>query len=205
MKLTDIKQQIKRADRYSIYVDERYAFSLSVNGLLGQELYIGQEIDESGLAKLKKISEDDKAYQRVLDLLSRRARSTWEVEQYLKIKSYNDNTIKNILNKLSKSNYLNDTEFAKWWVDSRRSTKATSRRKLAQELALKRVDSKIIDKVLQDDPTNDLTEINKIITKKLKQTKYQDKLKLMQYLTRQGFNYDDIKVALEEISGNSAQ
>lgn len=196
MKITAIKQQIKRADRYSIYIDDKYSLSLSADGLLVQSLHIGQEVDEVKLAQLAKISEEDKAYQRVLDLISRRARSCWEVRQYLKTKSYNDNTIVMILNKLSKNNYLNDYEFASWWVESRRSTKATSRRKLSQELALKRVDSAIIDRVLQEDTTNDLTEIDKIVTKKLKQTKYQDKLKLMQYLTRQGFNYEDIKTAI---------
>jgi SOS response regulatory protein OraA/RecX len=38
--------------------------------------------------------------------------------------------------------------------------------------------------------------LREIIERKRKQTKYQDDLKLMQYLARQGFNYDDIKSEL---------
>jgi SOS response regulatory protein OraA/RecX len=36
-----------------------------------------------------------------------------------------------------------------------------------------------------------------VIERKRRQTKYQDDTKLMQYLARQGFGYDDIKSALQ--------
>jgi len=40
--------------------------------------------------------------------------------------------------------------------------------------------------------------LRELIAKKRQQSRYQDKLKLMQYLSRQGFGYGDIKTVLEE-------
>ena len=45
---------------------------------------------------------------------------------------------------------------------------------------------------------NELEVLKELIERKRKQTKYKDDLKLMQYLTRQGFSYDHIKTALNK-------
>jgi hypothetical protein len=47
MKITAIKQQVKRQGRYSIFVDDKYAFSLSENALLDQKITIGLEIGQA--------------------------------------------------------------------------------------------------------------------------------------------------------------
>ena len=44
---------------------------------------------------------------------------------------------------------------------------------------------------------SDEDSLNKLIEMKRRQTKYQDDLKLMQYLVRNGFNYSDVKKALK--------
>ena len=49
MKITDIKAQVRRAGRYSIFVDGKYAFSLSDTALLEQKLKLGQELVGSSL------------------------------------------------------------------------------------------------------------------------------------------------------------
>ena len=77
MKITDIKQQAKRADRYSIYVDEKYAFSLSDSELLNLGLHVGQEFGAGELEDLKDKAVLDKAYDRALNLIARRPRSRW--------------------------------------------------------------------------------------------------------------------------------
>lgn len=198
-KITDIKQQVKRQDRYSIYVDEKYAFSLSETELLNTGLRIGQEFTPEELEKLKQKAILDKAYDRALNLIARRQRSRWELEDYLKRKDYDEDTIQIILNRLSESGYVNDKAFATAWVSNRRLLKATSKRRLQQELRQKRVADEIIQEVLEADETSELDVLKELIIRKRKQSRYQDDLKLMQYLTRQGYNYGDIKTALGEI------
>lgn len=198
MKITAIKQQVKLADRYSIYVDEKYAFSLSSGELLNSGLVPGQEITEQELVGLKDRSIIDKAYNRALDLISRRLRSQWELEDYLKRKDYAPEVSIEVIKKLREHGWLYDLRFAESWVRNRRLLKATSRRRLTQELRQKRVPDAIIEQALETDETDEREVLKDLVERKRKQSKYQDKMKLTQYLSRQGYNYDDIKNALEE-------
>lgn len=197
MKITDIKQQVKRQDRYSIYVDEKYIFSLSENELLNLGLKIGQEFSKDELEGLKETAVLDKAYDRALNLIARRLRSEWEIRDYLRRKDYAPALIDTIVNKLSMSGYVDDAKFAEAWVRNRRLLKPTSRRRLVQELRAKRVPDDVIDQVLESDEADELDILRQLVEKK--RHRYPDKLKFMQYLARQGYNYDDIKSVLEEL------
>lgn len=199
MRITDIKQQVKRKDRYSIFLEGKYSFALSETGLLNSGLRIDQELSEEDLKKLKEEANNDKAIYRVLDLISRRPRSEGEIRDYLKRKQYSEEDIENILNMLSIKGYINDEDFARRWVESRRLLKPISKRKLRLELSQKRISDEIINQILDNDETDEVEVIKELIIKKKAFMRYQDQQKLMQFLARQGFNYADIKRALSEI------
>lgn len=197
MKITDIKQQVKRKDRYSIFIDGKYSFALSESKLLQLGLVVGQEFDKNQLEVTKDEAHLDKAVYRVMDLISRRPRSEWEIRDYLKRKSYKPDEIEQTVKILLEKGYINDIDFARRWVESRRLLKSTSKRKLKLELMTKRVADEIINEVLENDETDEQDVLKELITKKRQQTRYQDREKLMAYLLRQGFNYGDIKEVLD--------
>ena len=198
MKITDIKQQVKRADRYSIFVDGKYAFSFSESELLASKLRIGQEFTETEVEELKDRAIIDKGYDMALNLIIRRPRSEWELRDYLKRKKYDPTVSGYVLDRLKQRGYVDDMDFARRWVENRRLLKATSKRRLMQELRQKRVADEIIHSVLEADETDEQQVLRDLIERK--RTKYQDDLKLMQYLVRQGYNYADIKSTLSEIN-----
>lgn len=198
MKITQIKQQVKRADRFSIYVDGKYSFSLGENELLKLGLHSGQEITESELGLYQGESAYGKLFDKTLNLLSIRLRSEWEIRDYLRRNQAEPEITDKILNKLSNNGYINDEQFARRWVENRRLLKATSRRKLQLELSQKRISKPIIDSVLAEDKieTNERDVLRAIVDKK--RHRYPDQVKFMQYLARQGFGYEDIKSVLSE-------
>jgi len=196
VKITNIKQQVKRSDRFSIYVDGIYRFSFGESELLNSRVHINMELTEGVLSDLQQAAELDKAYDRAINFISLRRRSQWEIEEYLKRKEYSPALIDIILNKLSIKNYIDDLAFAKAWVSSRRLLKAISQRKLSLELRAKRVSDEIIRQVISEDETSEADVLADLISRKRKQSRYQDDLKLMQYLARQGYNYGDIKAGL---------
>jgi len=198
MKITAIKQQVKRQGRYSVFVEGKYAFSLSDTALLDSKLYNGQELTEARIGELKQTSIDDKVYNTALAYAVLRPRSFWEMEQYLRRKKCSPSLSKTILNKLSNIALLNDETFARSWVANRRLLKPVSRRRLLQELHAKRVPETIARQVLDEDETDEQAVLAELITRKRKQTQYQDDQKLMQYLAGQGFGYGDIKTALSD-------
>lgn len=197
MKITDIKAQVKREGRYSIFVDGKYSFSLSESELLKASIKIGQEFDQEGLEKLKTKAVEDKAMMRAYDLLARRPRSVYEMGEYLRRKDYSPELMGKILNALSERGYLDDEKFARAWVENRRLLKNTSKRRLQLELQQKRISSDIISRVLAEDETDEQAVLKDLIAKKRTQSRYQDEQKLIAYLLRQGFNYTDVKTALK--------
>ena len=199
MKITNIKQQVKRVDRYSIYVDGKYFFPLSESELLHVGLRIGQEFTESELSELKDRAVVDKGYDRALNLILRRPRSEWELRDYLKRKQYSSDATDIVLNMLNDRGYVDDADFATRWVESRRLLKSTSKRRLMQELRQKHIADDVIKSVLESDETNEQDVLRELILRKRQQTKYQDDLKLMQYLVRQGYGYGDVKSVIEEL------
>jgi regulatory protein len=196
MKITAIKQQVKQKNRYSFFVDGTYAFSLSESALLESKLTSGTEISEGKLRELKKLSDDDKVYNRVLNYIALRPRSRWEIEFYLQRKKASPALVELILNLLSINGLIDDEKFAKAFVNDRRLLRPASRRKLVNELRKKHISNEIIKKAIGSENEDEQAALRAVIEKARRQTKYQDDQKLMQYLARQGFGYGDIKDAL---------
>jgi regulatory protein len=196
MKITSIKQQVKRRDRYSIFVDEKYAFSLSESGLLAHKLASGQELDAAQLKALREASGTDKAYGNALRYVAMRPRSEWEMEMYLRRKEVDEPVTEQIMQRLRGNGLVDDLAFARIWVANRRLLKSTSKRRLQMELKQKHVPEQIIEQTLREDETDERDALRDLVAKK--RARYPDRTKFMNYLARQGFSYDDIKSVLDQ-------
>lgn len=198
MKITDIKQQVKRQGRYSVYIDGAFSFGLSEPALLDHGLRIGQELDASRLKELQAAARADKAFGKLMDLISRRPRSVWEAQDYLRRKEYDEGLIERVIARVTQLGYLDDVAFAQRWVENRRLLKPISRQKLLYELRQKRVSDEAIELALAEDAkeNDERATLRTLVERKRRQ--YPDSQRLMQYLARQGYKYDDIKAVLSE-------
>lgn len=201
MKITKITQQQKKLNRYSVFVDEKYAFSLSETKLLESQLNSGKELTKEQIDGYKKLSAEDKLYGRALNYVALRPRSVWEVQFYLQRKDSPAPLTEQITNKLLELGLLDDKKFAQMFVHDRALLRPTSRRKMMMELRKKRIPEEVINITFETEPADELTALRDVVAKKGSLSKYQkDPLKFMQYLARQGFNYSDIKQVLSENS-----
>lgn len=196
MKITSIKQQVKHNNRYSVFVEGEYAFSLSESALIESKITSGQELSQKDIEEYKQLSDDNKLYDRALRYISLRPRTTWEIETYLKRKDASPSLVETILNKLSIVGLIDDKKYAQAFVHDRRLLRPSSRRKLINDLRKKHIPSTVIEEAVGTESVDESNALRHIIDRKRQQVKYQDDLKLMQYLARQGFNYGDIKDAL---------
>lgn len=94
--------------------------------------------------------------------------------------------IEKVLNRLEERGYIDDEKFAKFYLENRNAKKGISEKRLKLELRNKGISEEIIENVFADNPRNEEEEIKKIIAKK--QSRY-DEQKLINYLVRQGFDY----------------
>lgn len=194
MQITGIKQQERMKDRFSVYVDGKYAFSLSDRALLDSKVATGQELTGDDVKHFQQLSAEDKLFGNAIRYAAMRLRSRWELEQYLRRKEAAPEKAEEIIGRLTELKFIDDRTFARNWVENRHLLKPTSKRKLRQELMAKHIAGSIIDDVLQEDETGDLHELRLLVAKKRRIAKFRDDdVKLMQYLARQGFGYEDIK------------
>lgn len=207
MKITDISIQAKNNDRVNISVDGVYRFSLDVFQLGELGMKRGNEYTEEELEALETESLFGKLYARALEYTMLRPHSSKELRDYLwkktldkrgkegRIKKgYSPALTQRVYERILAKGYVNDEAFTRFWVQNRHQTKGASRRKLISELRAKGIDGSTIDIVLADVGRNDQDELAKMISKK--RAKYPEDVKLMQYLVRQGFSYDDVKLAI---------
>ena len=198
MTITAVKAQVKNSERVSVYIDGKYVFSLNHAQLLEQKLRSGLEVDEQRVVELKKISDFGKMYERALNFVMIRPRSRRELEDYCRRKKWESAEFAAVLERLEKRGYINDRTFAKAWVESRRLTKAMSARRLRLELKQKGITDEIVNQVFAESEFDEGDALKAMIVKKRRLARYQDEQKLMQYLARQGFSFDDIKNALDD-------
>ena len=206
LKITGMKQGVKNLERVNIYVNEKLAFSLDVTQVVDFKLKIGKILSETEFEELKRASEFGKLYQRTLEWVLLRPRSIRETNDYLYKKIYEKKLDKNyidlVIDKLRDKKYLDDFKFAEWYVENRFVKKGVSLKRLKMELFKKGVSKEIVEEVLAGSERNDVEEIKKIIAKK--QNKY-DEQKLIQYLCRQGFDYQLSRELVSESSLTSAE
>lgn len=190
-KITGMREGVRNPERVNVYVNNKYAFSLDISQVVELGVKVGRVISSAELEEFKKASEFGKMYQRALEWVLMRPRSTKECRDYLYKKIYEKKLDKKyvdlIIEKLQAKKYLDDCRFAEYYVENRFVKKGVSAKRLKMELMKKGVAKDIVEEVLADSERNDADEIKKIITKK--RARYDDE-KLIAYLVRQGFNYE---------------
>lgn len=208
LKITSISLQVRDKNRVNVSVNGKYRFSLDYTQLADLSVKVGNEYTEEQLAELENESQFGKLYMRALEYSLMRPHSQHELSQYLYRKTRDTLTktgsirkgvskalTERVFDRIILKGYVNDEAFARYWIENRQLRKGISKRKLQAELASKGVDRSIVESLLSETDRSDDEEIIKIIEKKA--GRYPDEQKLVAYLARQGFSYDDIKQAIE--------
>ena len=196
MKITSIKQQVKNPERVSIFVDEKYGFSLSLDELLAQKLKKDQELSQVDIKRLKKISDDGKLRARALEWLLNRPHSIREFKDYLYRKYADPELSKSLIQEFSDKSYLNEQKFGEWLIELHQR-RAKSNRAIRAELFKKGLGREMIDELMESQAKDEDQRLKNLISKKRKSSRYKnDPKKLAQYLVAQGFSYGLVKEIL---------
>lgn len=184
----------KNTSRVNLYLDGAFAFALSLDEVVKNGLKKGLELTAGQVASLKKTDDLSRVYAKILNYLSYRPRSEFEVKS--RLKKYGLTEIESLdwlLSKLKDQGYLDDLTFAKWFVESRTNNRPRSNRHLTAELLAKGVDKTVVNQVIKD--VNDTISLEQLIAKKSALSK----AKLLQFLLRRGFKYGLVQAKLDEL------
>lgn len=139
-------------------------------------------------------------------LLSYRPRSEHEIREYAKRKKYPEEAVSSAIERLKDLGYLNDLEFARWWVGSRSGRKAKGNLAIMSELFRKGIAREVILKAVEEsrtEPGSDEKDIaRRVLEKKYPDTKSMDKRKrfayLYAFLLRRGFTPETARSLIDE-------
>jgi regulatory protein len=200
-KITRIKSQ-KSKKRVNVYLDDRFAFGLTVEALVGEGLRVGQELSEKEIKQLKNKNKEEKALARAFKFLSYRPRSEKELIDYLKKKGVGPGLINQSIKKLRQLKLLNDRDFTNWFVAQRISFRPKGKRALRAELRQKGIKPDVIEEALEK-AIDEVVLARKAAQKKLKAygklSQQELRKKMTGFLYRRGFSWEVVKSVLEEI------
>ncbi len=151
--------------------------------------------------------DEDKEFIKAKDyayrLLSYRQRSTQELRERLDKKGFTPKAIKKTIEYLSQLNYLNDENFAKFWIQTKIQSKPLGWSLMRYQLRQKGVTEEVLEKVSSDflGQYNEVDAAKKLATSRRKRYKGLESLKLKKrlydYLCRRGFSQEAILQAIE--------
>jgi regulatory protein len=183
-----------------IYIDEEFAFQLTMKELEKLSLEEGQSLLPEQFEKLIEVLIYPKAIEKALNVLKFMDRCEQELRFKLSREEYREDIIDRVIDYVKHYGYLNDERFATAFVKSRKNKK--SKLMIKNELQQKGISKDIVHAVMEaeyeavDTEDAEMVAIRKAISKKTKDPEnlsMQEKQKLIASLYRKGFDLSKIK------------
>jgi regulatory protein len=154
-KITALRAQAKDPQRVNVFVDGEFAIGISLTTITKTGLHVGKQLSAEEFAKLEQTESGDKAYLAALRFLEARPRSIAEVRARLGRKDYAPEAIDTAIARLAELELLDDTAFARYWVENRQAYRPRGVGALRDELRRKGIDADVTAEVLDDALTGD--------------------------------------------------
>lgn len=194
--ITALKPQ-RNNKRVNIYLDGKFSFGIDLENLVKFNLKIEKEYSEKEIREIIKKAEFQKTYDKLLRYSTLRPRSKREVKMWFKKHKVHESLHKELFDKLKRLELLDDTKFAKWWVEQRITFRPRGKRALMAELRQKGIDRYIIDEVLVKADMDEKEMAKKLLERRKyrweKLNKLEVRKKKSEFLARKGFSWEIIK------------
>ena len=202
-KITKIQAQ-KRAGRFTVFLDGKYAFPVSEDVLVKYQLVKGMELDEEAIAELKHADEVAKAYSRTLDYLSYQLRTEKEIQTYLKKFELSSTDKQEIISKLKEMHLLDDLNYGQSFVRTQANLSDKGPKVIRQKLIAKGISPQLADQALDEYKSDSQIENGLALAAKLARRYAKDsfrikKQKIRQGLLRKGFSGDILNEILDQL------
>lgn len=200
--ISKITQGKNNPERFNIFFEDKFAFSVDQAVLVKYQLSKGKELDQWTIEEMVFDDQIRKAYNKALHYLGFRMRSEGEVRQKLKDKEFGEAVIDEAIKKLYSHNFLDDRAFSEALLQTQINSGKKGPRAIQQDMQKKGIDKQMQKDVLDSYSAEQQLEIakglaEKIATKEKMKTPSQIKQKINDSLMRNGYSYDLIKQAIE--------
>lgn len=190
----------RKPGRFELVVDGRAHAVLSVEAIERLGLGVGGVLDERSDAAVQREAGILHTFDRALDMLALRARSSAELKRQLQRKGEPPEFVAIAIERLLAAGFLDDAAFARQFARSKVLGAGLSKRRLQQELGRRGVAREVgdgaIEEVFDEEELDDAASIERVARKKFKTLAKLDpatqRRRLYAFLARRGFDGDDI-------------
>lgn len=202
--ITKITQQKRDHERFNIFLDKKYAFSVHETVLVKFGLTKGMSLEDWSIDEMVYEDEIRKAFNRALHYLGFRMRSEHEVKQKLLDSGYGEAVVLEAIVKLRNLGFLNDETFSEALLQTQKRTAKRGPRAIQQELQRKGIRKELQEQVLDTYSEEEQVEVarelaQKEASRRRSQSPRQIEQRIQNLLLRRGYSYDIIKQALASI------
>ena len=163
MKITAIEP--RRKQMCALFIDGEYVMNLDAQTLIENRFDVGREIDDDELKDIIDKSNERRAKEKALWLISYRSHSKKELLDKLK-RSFDEESAQKAVDRMEELGLINDEEFAKLYARKLVNGKKMSVKAAEFELYRKGIDKITAEQVLGELEYDPQTQIIEFITKK---------------------------------------
>ncbi|MFN2563828.1 MAG: regulatory protein RecX [Gemmatimonadaceae bacterium] len=209
--ITGIIPSPRKAGRFDVLVDGRHEATVSLDTVERLALAVGRPYDSLRAAVAREAAVLS-TYDRALNMLALRARSSRELRRQLVRKGEPADQVDVALARLLAAGFLDDAAFARQFARSKAIGAGMSRRRIQQELGRRGVAREVgegaIDDVFADEDLDEAAVVELAARKKLRSLKNvaaeTRNRRLFAFLARRGYDLDDIRRAIQAVAGAEA-
>ena len=192
--------------RYKVYVDGQFAFVLYKGELSRYHIAEDSELEEEIYQNLRKEIVLKRAKLRAMHLLNDMGRTESQLRTKLLRNDYPPDIVEEAIAYVKSFGYINDAEYARNFIENRKEKK--SKKEIYAALCQKGLPKDLIETALEERyaDVDSIAAIEAIVRKKKfdpKSTDYREMQKMMGYLVRKGFRYDDIRQVIQVSEWNA--
>ena len=192
----------RRRQMCALFIDGEYVMNLDAQTLIENRFDVGREIDDDELKEIIEKSNERRAKDKALWLISYRSHSKKELFDKLR-RDFDEDSAQKAVDRMQELGLINDGEFAKAYARKLVYGKKMSLRAAELELRRKGIDNITAEQVLSDLEYDAQTQIIEFISKKYRNIEDEKvRRRAVAALQRKGYGWDDIKQAIESMSGD---
>ena len=196
MKVTEIRP--RRKGLSALFIDGEFAMALDTQTLLEQRIDVGKELDDEQLHELIALSNERRAKEKALWLISYRSHSKKELRDKIR-RTCDADAADKAVERMEELGLVNDEDFARRYAEQLLFHKRMSKRAAAYELRRKGIDQATAEEVLEELDVDVHEQIRALIEKKYRNINDEKiRRRAAAALQRLGYGWEDIKAVLAE-------
>ena len=188
----------RRKAMSALYLDGEYVMNLDTRTLIENRFDVGKDIDDEDLHEIIRLSNERRAKEKALWLISYRDHSKKELADKIK-RTCDEESADKAVERMEELGLVNDESYALHYAQKLIFTKHMSKNAVVYELARKGIDKQLAAEILDEIEVDSIEQIRIIIDKKYKNISDEKiRRRAVAALQRLGYRWDEIKGVIEE-------